>query len=89
VRTFLLTVKLGERTPDQRGNVERILKRGRALFELRTTGDDALSYLVSAGDSLDTEKMSAALSALAPDGKAHIEWKEETKARPLPEKDAA
>ena len=89
VRTFLLTVKLGERTDDQRGNVERILKRGNALYELRTTGDDALSYLVSAGDSLDTEKMSAALSALAPDGKAHIEWKEENKAKPLPEKDAA
>ena len=89
MRTFLLTVKLGERTSEQRANVERILKRGRTQFELRTTGDDALSYLVSAGDSLDTEKMSAALSSLAPDNKAHIEWKEENKARPLPEKDAA
>jgi len=89
VRTFLLTVKLGERTSDQRANVERILKRSRALYELRTSGDDALSYLVNAPDSLDTERMSEALRKLAPDGKALIEWKEETKARPLPEKDAA
>jgi hypothetical protein len=89
VRTFLLTVKLGEGTSDQRPNVERILKRGRARFELRTTGDDALSYLVTAGESLDTERISQALSELAADGKAHVEWKEESKARPLPEKDAA
>jgi hypothetical protein len=89
VRTFLLTVKLGEGTSDQRTSVERILTRGRARFELRTTGDDALSYLVNAGEALDTERISEALSALAPDGKAHVEWKEESKARPLPEKDAA
>jgi hypothetical protein len=82
-------VKLGERTSDQRRNVERILKRSRALYELRSTGDDALSYLVNAPDSLDTERMSEALRTLAPDGKALVEWKEETKARPLPEKDAA
>jgi hypothetical protein len=65
------------------------VKLGRALFELRTTGDDALSYLVNADDSLNTEKISQALTELAPDGKAHIEWKEESKAKPLPEKDAA
>jgi hypothetical protein len=89
VRTFLLTVKLGEGTGDQRANVERILKRGGSLFELRTTGDDALSYLVNADQSLNTEKISEALTTLAADGKAHIEWKEENKAKPLPEKDAA
>ena len=89
VRTFLLTVKLGEGTGEQRANVERILKRGGGLFELRTTGDDALSYLVNADQSLNTEKISEALTTLAPDGKAHIEWKEENKAKPLPEKDAA
>jgi len=46
-----------------------------------------LSYLVTAGASLKTERLSAALSALVPEGKAQIEWKEDTKARPLPEKD--
>jgi hypothetical protein len=89
IRTFLLTVKLGERTPEHRASVERMLKRANAVYEIRNTADDALSYLVTAGNSLDTEKMTIALSALAPAGKAAIEWKEENKARPLPEKDAA
>ena len=63
--------------------MERLLKRGGTRFELRTTADEELTYLVNAGESLKTERLSAALSALAPDGKAQIEWKEEKKARPL------
>ncbi len=87
VRTFLLTVKLGEGTSDLRASVERILQRAKTVFELRTTGDDELVYLVNAGGSVKTEELSAALAALAPkDGKTQIEWKEEKKARPL-EKD--
>ncbi|HEY1304795.1 MAG TPA: hypothetical protein VGF24_14630 [Vicinamibacterales bacterium] len=89
VRTFLLTIKLGEHTPEHRRNIERILRRGHTMYELRTTADEELSYLISANNSLNTEKMTAALSKLAPQGKASVEWKEETKARPLPEKDAA
>jgi hypothetical protein len=80
VRTFLLSVKLGE------GAVERLLQRARTAFELRTTADDELCYLVTAGASLKTEQLSAALTALAPKEKTQIEWKEEKKSRPL-EKD--
>jgi hypothetical protein len=87
VRTFQLTVKLGEGTSDKRPAVERILQRAKTVFELRTTGDDELVYLVNAGASVKTEDLSAALTALAPkDEKTQIEWKEEKKARPL-EKD--
>ena len=87
VRTFLLTVKLGEGTSDLRASVERIPQRAKTVFELRTTGDDELVYLVNAGGSVKTEELSAALAALAPkDEKTQIEWKEEKKARPL-EKD--
>ena len=85
VRTFLLTAKLGPKTSTRRAEVERLLKRGGTRFELRTTADEELTYLVNAGESLRTERLSAALSALAPDGKAQIEWKEENKARPLAE----
>lgn len=88
VRTFLLTAKLGPKTPAHRPAVERLLKRGGTRFELRTTADEELTYLVNAGDSLETERLSAALSALAPDGKAQIEWKEENKARPLADKES-
>ncbi len=87
VRTFLLTVKLGERTSARRADVERLLRRAGTVFELRTTGDAELSYLVSAGTSLKTEQLTAALARLAPDGKAQIEWKDEKNAHPLPEKD--
>jgi hypothetical protein len=87
VRTFLLTVKLGDGTSGKRPAVERILQRAKTVFELRTTGDDELVYLVNAGASVKTEELSAALAALAPkDEKTQIEWKEEKKARPL-EKD--
>ena len=85
VRTFLLTVKLGEGTSKHRGDVERILKRANAVFEMRARSDEELSYLVSAGQSLKTEQLTAALSALGSPQKAQIEWKEETKAKPLPE----
>lgn len=87
VRTFLLTVKLGEGTSKRRAHVERILKKAGTVFELRGTGDDELCYLVNAGDSLKTESLSAALSALTTEGKAQIEWKEEKKARPLADKE--
>jgi hypothetical protein len=87
VRTFLLSVKLGEGTSDRRAAVERILQRAKTVFELRTTADEELVYLVNAGASVKTEDLSAALAALAPkDEKTQIEWKEEKKARPL-EKD--
>jgi hypothetical protein len=83
VRTFLLVAKLGPKTGARRAEVERLLKKGGTVFELRGTADEELSYLVNAGASLKTERLSAALSALAPDGKAQIEWREEKKASPL------
>ena len=87
VRTFLVSVKLGEGTSNRRAAVERILQRAKTVFELRTTADEELIYLVNAGASVKTEELSAALAALAPkDEKTQIEWKEEKKARPL-EKD--
>src|SRR5688572_27164539 len=86
-RTFLVSVKLGDGTSNRRAAVERILQRAKTVFELRTTSDDELVYLVNAGASVKTEELSAALAALAPkDEKTQIEWKEEKKARPL-EKD--
>jgi hypothetical protein len=87
VRTFLLTVKFGEHTSERRADVERLLRRAGTVFELRTTGETGLAYLVNAGASLKTEQLTAVLSRLAPDGKAQIEWKDEKNAHPLPEKD--
>jgi hypothetical protein len=85
-RTFVLSVKLGEGTSARRAAVERLLGRARTTFELRTTADDELVYMVSTGTSFKTEQLTAALAALAPKEKTQIEWKEGKKARPL-EKD--
>jgi hypothetical protein len=87
VRTFLLTIKLGEKTSSRRNGVERILKRAKTAFELRTTSDEELCYLVSAGASLKTEKIAADFAALAPNEKTQVEWREEKKARPIADKD--
>jgi hypothetical protein len=85
LRTFSLTVKLGEETDKQRGLVEQVLKRARTAFELRAVSPDELSYLVTASHSLKTERLSSALAALGPNGKSEIEWKEDKKSTPLPE----
>jgi hypothetical protein len=87
VRTFLLTIKLGEKTSSRRAGVERILKKAKTAFELRTTSDEELSYLVSAGASLKTEQLAGDFAALAPNEKTQIEWREEKKARPIADKD--
>jgi hypothetical protein len=85
VRSFQLTVKLGDDTDKQQTRVEQILKRARTVYELRGVSSDELVYLVNAGRSLKTERLTSALATLAPEGKAQIEWKEEKKARPLAE----
>jgi uncharacterized membrane protein YhiD involved in acid resistance len=89
VRTFLLKIKLGEGTSSRRIDVERMLRRAGTAFELRTTSDDELTYLVTASQSLKTESLSAWLTSLAEEGKALVEWKEEKKATPLAESEAA
>jgi hypothetical protein len=68
--------------------VEKILQRARTNFELRTTAESELSYLVTANESLTTDRLSAALAALESNGKAQIEWKEQPKVRPLADKEA-
>ena len=88
VRTFLLSVKLGEGTSANAAPRWSASCSARStVFELRTTADDELVYLVNAGASFKTEELTAALARARSEGeKTQIEWKEEKKARPL-EKD--
>ena len=85
IRTFQLTLKLGDDTDKQRNTVEQMLKRARTVFELRGVSGDELVYAVSTTDTLKTERLTSALTSLAPEGKAQIEWKEEKKFRTLVE----
>jgi hypothetical protein len=76
-----LTVKLGEKTGDLRPKIEGILRRVAARFELRGSSDGEVSYLVTTPQSMQTDRVSDRLTALAPEGKGGVEWKEKSKAR--------
>jgi len=79
-RVFELSVKLGERTAELRPKIEAVLRRFKAEYELRQSGEDEVSYLVTAPLELHTDRVSNALTALA-DGKGEVKWSEKTKAK--------
>lgn len=80
-RVFELTIKLGDDTQVLRPKVEDVLKRFKAVHELRTVAVDAVSYLVTAPRSLKTDQVSHALRELAPDGGGSVAWDEKSKAK--------
>jgi hypothetical protein len=79
-RTFDLTVSLGEKTGDLRPKIEGILKKVATGFELRGSSDGEVSYIVTAPRGFQTDRVSDRLTALAPEGKGGVEWKEKSKA---------
>jgi uncharacterized membrane protein YhiD involved in acid resistance len=79
-RVFELTVKLGDQTAELRPKVEAILRRFKTEYELRESGGDEVSYLVTAPLQMHTDRVSNALSALA-EGKGEVKWHEKPKAK--------
>jgi hypothetical protein len=79
IRVWELSVKLGDKTAEFRPNVENILRRFRADFELRGQSEDEVSYVVTAPLELHTDRVSSVLTALVPTGKGAVEWKERPK----------
>lgn len=80
-RVFELTIKLGDDTQVLRPKVEDVLKRFKAVHELRTVAVDSVSYLVTAPRSLKTDQISHALRELAPGGGGSVAWDEKSKAK--------
>jgi uncharacterized membrane protein YhiD involved in acid resistance len=80
-RAFDLSVKFGDKTAELRPQVEAILRRFKASYELRGQSEDEISYVVIAPLELHTDRVSNALTALVPSGKGGIEWKENQKAK--------
>ena len=78
-RVFELSVKLGEKTQEMRPRIEEILRRYKGRYELRTSGEDAVSYLVTTPRSFRTDRVSNSLMELATDGKGAVEWNEKAK----------
>ena len=75
-KSFELKVKLGTETDELRDKVERILRRYRIEFELRTASDEELCYEVKVPLEMETEPITDAILALDPDGHGAVNWGE-------------
>jgi uncharacterized membrane protein YhiD involved in acid resistance len=82
LKQFEVTVKLGKDTSKLRPRIEEIFRRSKARYEMRGYSEEEVAYLVTAPLTLQTDKVSSALSALAPDGKGGVEWKQSGKSKP-------
>lgn len=75
-KTFELTVKIEAKATELRPQIEAILKRHHATAELRAAAEDSVTYFVSAPTTLQLDRVSNALTALAKDGTLAVEWDE-------------
>ena len=50
-------------------------------YELRTSSDEEVQYLVTALTGMQTDRVSSALRGLAPADKAEIKWDEKAKSK--------
>ena len=59
-RLFELTVKMGDKTTDLEPKIEEVLRRYKARYELRTTAEDNVVYMVTTPKALRTDRVSNA-----------------------------
>jgi hypothetical protein len=78
-RVFELGIKLGDKTQDLRPKVEEVLRRYKVRYELRTTAEDGVTYMVTTPRSLRTDRLSNVIMELVPEGKGAVEWNEKPK----------
>jgi len=78
-RVFELTIKLGDKTQDLRPKVEEVFRRYKVRYELRTTAEDSVIYMVTTPRSLRTDRVSNVIMELVPEGKGAVEWNEKPK----------
>jgi len=78
-RLFELTIKLGDKTTDLKPKIEEILRRYKARYELRTTSEENVVYMVTTPKALRTDRVSNVIMELMPDGKGSVEWAEKSK----------
>ena len=77
-KVFELTIKAkeGAAAADLRQGIEAVLRRFHAGYELRASAEDLLTYEVSASPELRTDRVSDALTKLAPNANLAVEWDE-------------
>ena len=79
-KVFELHVKRKEGLLDLRPRIEQALSRYQATFEIRTSSDDELTYLVRTAPGFAVDRASTALTSLAAEGELAVEWDEKKKA---------
>lgn len=70
-----INVKKGN-VADLRPQIEGVLRRHRAAFELRATAEDGVSYAVNAPSNVRVDRVSQALENVAHDAGLSVEWDE-------------
>jgi hypothetical protein len=76
-KAFELRIKAKKGAADLQPSIERTLRSHRVGYELRVTADDEVHYLVQFPQDLKTDRLTAALVALAPaDDDLAVEWEE-------------
>jgi uncharacterized membrane protein YhiD involved in acid resistance len=78
-RLFELNVKMGDKTAGLRPKIEEILRRYKVRYELRTTSEENVVYMVTTPKALRTDRVSNVIIELAPDGKGEVAWEERAK----------
>ena len=77
-KTFELTVKTKDATA-MRDAVEALLRRQQVRYELRTSSNDELCYLVTLPFDRPTDRVSNALLRIDASGETSVEWSEKDK----------
>lgn len=76
-KSFELRIKVKKGAAELRPAIERTLRSHRVGFELRATAEEDVHYLVQLPQDLKTDRLTAALLALAPaDDDPAVEWEE-------------
>jgi hypothetical protein len=75
-KRFELKIKMKEGVPDLRPQIEALLTRYHAGFELRAHAADLVTYAVTAPASVRLDRLSNALTGLAKDDSMSVEWDE-------------
>ena len=78
-RLFELNVKMGDKTAELRPKIEEILRRYKVRYELRTTSEENVVYMVTTPKALRTDRVSNVIMGLAPEGKGEVAWEEKAK----------
>jgi hypothetical protein len=80
-RVFEVKIKMGDKALELRPRIESVLRRFHTQFELRGSSPEEVHYFVTAPREIRTDRVSALLTALAPDTKPEVTWDEKSKAK--------